>query len=79
MDRLSVVKLEVVPVVLVYKSVPPDSAEYHWNTPLTVEDAPNVTVPVPHRLALIPDTEVSTTCTVTCTLGLVHVPSENST
>lgn len=60
--------------MLVYKSVPPDEALYHLKTPLTVEDAPSVTVPVPHRLAFIPDTEVATTLAVTCALGLVQVP-----
>jgi hypothetical protein len=48
-------------------------------TPLIVDDAPNVTVPVPQRLALIPVTEVAITVAVTAARGLVHVPLEYST
>jgi hypothetical protein len=65
--------------VLVYKSVPPEGTMYHLKTPLRVEVAPRVTVPVPHLFALMPVTDVDTTDAVTCDLGLVHVPLEYST
>lgn len=76
---LGVVKLELVPAVLVYSRVPPEDASYQVKTPVTVDVAPKVTVPVPHRLAAIPTTEVATTFAVTATLALVHVPLEYST
>lgn len=54
-------------------------ASYHLKVPATVDEAPSVTVPLPHLAALIAVSEDDTTYAVTLARGLVHVPFENST
>jgi hypothetical protein len=65
--------------VFVYRELPPLEATYQFQVPFTVEDAPIVTIPVPHRLALMAVIDPVTTNAVTATLALVHVALEYAT
>jgi hypothetical protein len=58
---------------------PPEEAAYQSKVPLIGDDAPSVTVPVPHRLASMVVIDVPTTVAVAITRDEIHVAFEYST